>query len=170
MTLRDVPVGETLDPLSHPLKVHFLILYLRLIPREDLSMIRDPMQSQACYLHYSHGLSANAAGAALPLRNQPLMTAPENCDTVDVVTKNLADPSLIRLPYWIDLAILSNGRVCMWNGDVEAKIDKAFRGTFIGRGCDAAGRTIAENAGRQPRRVCRSTRRMPGMTKIDLQA
>ena len=133
MTLRDVPVGETLGPLSHPLKVRLLILYLRLILREDLSMIRDPMQSQTCHLHYSHGPSANAVGAAPPLRNRPLMTAPENCDTADVVRKNLADPSLIRPPYWINLAMLSKGRVCLWNGDVEAKIDKAFRGIFSGR-------------------------------------
>ena len=30
----------------------------------------------------------------------------------------------------------------MWDGDVEAKIDKAFRGVSIGRGCDAAGRKL----------------------------
>ena len=105
-------------------------------------MIRDPMQSPACHLHYSRGPSANAVGAAPPLRNRPLMTGPGNCDTVDVVTKNLANPCLIRPPYWIDLAMLSKGRVCMWNGDVEAKIDRAFRGVFIGRGCDAAGRRL----------------------------
>ena len=97
-------------------------------------MIRNPMQSQACHFHYSHGPSANAVGAAPPLRNRPLMTAPENCDTVDVVMKNLADPSLIRPPYWIDLAMLSKDRVCMRSGDDEAKIDNAFRGVFFTAG------------------------------------
>ena len=134
MTLRDVRGGEILGPLSHPLKVHPLILYLRLILQVNRSRIRDPMQSQACHLHYSHGPSANAVGVAPPLQNRPLMTARGNCDTVGVVRKNLANPFLIRPPYWINLAMLSKSRVCLLKGDVEAKIDKAFRGIFIGRG------------------------------------
>ena len=128
MTLPHLPVGETLGLLYLPLKVHLLFLYLRLILREGLSKIRDPMQSQACHLHYSRGPSANAVGAAPLLQSRPLMTGPGNCDTVDVVTKNLADPCLVRPPYWIDLAMLSNSRVCLRKGDIKAKIDKAFRG------------------------------------------
>ena len=151
MTLRDVPVSEPLGLLSDPLKVHRLILYLVLILRKDLPTIRDPMQNQACHLHYSHGPSANAVGAAPPLRNRPLMTGLGNCDTVDVTTKNLADPSLIRQPYWIDLAILSDGRVYRRNGDVEAKIDKALR-VFLSAGavmlqvedCGECGKTASE--------------------------
>ena len=56
--------------------------------------------------------------------------------------------------------------VCLWDGGIEAKIDKAFRGNLPGRDCDAADRNDCGERGKTASDLSRATRRMPGMARL----
>ena len=56
------------------------------------------------------------------------------------------------------------------DGDVEAEVDKAFRGRFIGRRYECWWKKECGECGKTAAELSRATRLMPGMGRLDLQA